>query len=179
MKVWLVSCWLLLPLGAQQLTPQQFRALGRTCLPESDRRTVTALVRTESNFNPYALSLNRPESLAQRAGWPPGRLYLKRQPHTTAEARRWAEELEQQGMTLSVGLMQVNREHGESLTALLDPCRNLQIGWRVFAAAYAQAAQQLGAGQPALRRAISLYNSGSPRTGFRNGYVSRVLQNAR
>lgn len=171
--LFVVSLW------GQHLTPVQFRTLGRTCIPDSDRLTVTALAQTESAFHPYALSLNYPETLARQMGLPPGRVYLKQQPRTKREAEHWAEELEMQGITLSVGLLQVNRQHGYTLDQLLDPCENLKIGWRLFVEKYNRAVQQAGEGQRALRLAMSDYNTGSLRKGFDNGYVQTVLRHAR
>jgi type IV secretion system protein VirB1 len=44
----------------------------------------------------------------------------------------------------------------------------------VIAADYDRAAPQPGAEQAALRTSLSLYNTGDPARGFRNGYVAKV-----
>jgi type IV secretion system protein VirB1 len=165
-------------LCAQKLSGLQFGELGRNCIAETDRPLVTAIVQTESAFSPYALSLNYPERLARKLGYPAGRVYLKNQPRTAEEARRWVEELETQGATLSVGLMQVNLESGYSLDQLLDPCLNLRAGWTLFLQDYARAVGRIGLGQTALLMAISAYNTGSLSRGYQNGYVQSVLRNA-
>jgi type IV secretion system protein VirB1 len=161
---------------SQTLSPTAFRAIGKACIPQSDRRLVTSIVRTESAFNPYALSINYPATLARRAGFPSGRLFLRRQPRSAKEAAHWATELNRQGMTVSVGLMQVNAEQGYyAITALLDPCENLRIGWSLFTAKYDRAKLRAQNGSQAMRMALSDYNSGSPVSEETNGYVGKVL----
>jgi type IV secretion system protein VirB1 len=177
MKI-LLLCAAAIHLGAQTLTPAQFHELGKACIPDSDPLTITALVRTESNFHPYALSLNYPEKLAKRFGYASGRVYLKHQPRTEEEALRWAHELLGKGATLSVGLMQVNTQSRYPIAMLLRPCQNLRIGWEIFQQKYGQAATIAGPGQKALRMAISSYNAGSITLGFQNGYVRTVLEHA-
>lgn len=108
-----------------------------------------------------------------------GRIYLRRQPRTKQEAVRWAQELDASGITVSVGLLQVNTERGgHSVEELLDPCTNLKLGWNIFAAAYRQEVRLIGPGQRALLTALAAYNAGSPRGGFRNGYVFSVMRKA-
>ena len=43
----------------------------------------------------------------------------------------------------------------------------------ILTADYAEAARRQGEGQPALRAALSAYNTGDFSRGFRNGYVAR------
>ena len=163
---------------AQTLSQSEFRALGKSCVPDSDRILVTAVVRTESAFNAFALSLNYPETLAHKAGLPPGRLYLKRQPKSAAEAERWVRELTSEGVSVSVGLMQVNAESGYPIRELLNPCSNLRIGWGILRRDYERAVAVVGPGRRALRMAISAYNTGSVSAGVSNGYLRAVLKNA-
>jgi type IV secretion system protein VirB1 len=148
-----------------------------TCMPSADIDTLAAIVKTESSFHPFALSLNHPGTLADRAGLPPGKLYLKTQPTSKPEAIAWGELLIRQGYTLSVGLMQVSTESGWGVATLLDPCRNIQIGWNIFLEKYNQAAGRAGPGNLAFLQALSLYNSGSLNAGFSNGYVGNVVMN--
>jgi type IV secretion system protein VirB1 len=159
----------------ETLSPAAFGALGKTCIPGSDRIVVTSIVRTESAFNPNALSLNYPETLARRAGLPPGRVFLKTQPRTAAQAMLWAADLLRRGMTVSVGLMQINAEQGYSIQRLLDPCENLRAGWSLFSQKYAKSLQRAHDPNRAMRMALSDYNSGSVVVGEENGYVGKVL----
>jgi type IV secretion system protein VirB1 len=92
---------------------------------------------------------------------------------------RWARELSASGITVCVGLMQVNAERtGYSTQELLDPCSNLKLGLYIFAAAYRRKAGVFGVGQRALLAALGTYNAGSQAIGFKNGYVSSILRNS-
>ena len=51
---------------------------------------------------------------------------------------------------------------------------NLQLGARILTAEYLEVARGIGEGFAALDAAFSLYNTGSPTAGFRNGYVADV-----
>lgn len=157
---------------------QDFSTLARSCTPQADLISIAAIVKTESSFRPLALSLNEPRSTTKH-GLPRGRMWLAHQPQNEQEAVSWSRALLNAGFTLSVGLMQVSTEEGYSVETLLHPCSNLQIGWSIFEKKYRQAVQQFGPGDHAVRAALSLYNSGSITVGFRNGYVKKVLQNAR
>jgi len=153
------------------------QSMAKVCVPQADYQSVKAIVRTESSGNPWAISINRPEHSALQRGLT-GRLFLETQPKSRDQAQRWANRLLADHYTLSIGLMQVSTESGYSVEELLDPCRNLQIGWKMFCDKY-QIARKRFSGQDAVQAAISLYNSGSYSTGFRNGYVAKVVSNAR
>jgi type IV secretion system protein VirB1 len=162
-----------------ELTPAQFRHLADACAPAADPTDLIAIVRTESNFYPWALSVNRPAAAARQWGYPSGLIRLRKQPKTKAEAVRWSQELAASGRTLSVGLLQVNTEGSPHPAEwLLDPCHNLEEGWRIFAEAYRREAALFGPGQRALLAAFGLYNAGSALPGLRNGYVFSILRNS-
>ena len=158
---------------------QQVAQELQTCLPSADPVTVLSIVQVESHFRSQALNVNYPEHLARQYGYRSGWVTLERQPKNDAEARSWIPWLEANHLTLSVGLMQVNsvdaRTLGVESVALLDPCTNLRTGWRIFVGHYRRAETRYGAGQTALRAALSAYNTGSFVSGFRNGYVRHVL----
>jgi hypothetical protein len=84
-------------LQGQRLTLAGFRELGQAWAPEANGLTLLALARTESNLNPWALSVNRAAGLARRMGY--GQVYLKYQPGAKAETVRWARELEATAVT--------------------------------------------------------------------------------
>lgn len=164
---------------AQRLTIPEFRELAHSCVPAANERELLTLARTESNLNPWALSVNRPAALARRMGYSSGRIYLKRQPKSKAEAIRWARELEASGVGLSVGIVQVNLEReGYSVEEVLDPCTNVKLGWAIFLAAYRTEVRVFGEGQRALLAAFGDYNAGFALEGFRNGYVLTILKNS-
>ena len=66
---------------------------------------------------------------------------------------------------------------GLTVGAACDPCRNLQAGAHLLMAAYVPPPPGADA-QPALRQALSRYNTGDPARGLANGYVGRVQQAA-
>jgi type IV secretion system protein VirB1 len=141
--------------------------------------TLRAIARAESGFHPYALSLNYPKRTAQEQGLKRGGMFLARQPRSLDEARAWTNWLSHRGLSVSIGLRQINSEHavglGLSPDQLFEPCTNITAGARLLVAYYKQAVAVLGDGQQALRYALSDYNSGSPTIGFRNGYLDTVI----
>ena len=86
-------------------------------------------------------------------------------------------ELEAQGASVDVGLMQINsatlkRLHVPAAVAL-DACRNVAIGARVFDQGYAAAFDRRRATLPLLS-AYSAYNTGDAERGVRNGYADQA-----
>lgn len=138
------------------------------CAPGIHPVTMQAVVRAESGGNPYAI------------GVVGGR--LMRQPRTLAEAVNTADALARAGWNYSVGLAQVNRSHlaeyGLTGGVAFDACRNLQAGADILARCYARAASRTRTGQVALRDGLSCYYSGNFQTGYRSGYVQRVVMSA-
>ncbi|MGY1408534.1 transglycosylase SLT domain-containing protein [Luteimonas sp. A611] len=117
------------------------------------------VVRVESSFNPYAI------------GVVGGR--LARQPRNLPEAVSTARMLEREGYNFSLGLAQVNRHNLasqglDSYEHAFDVCPNLRAGARILADCYRRAKDDWG-------RALSCYYSGNFVTGFRHGYVHKVL----
>ncbi|AIO36566.1 transglycosylase SLT domain protein [Burkholderia cenocepacia] len=156
--------------------PLDFMSLAQQCAPQIAPVTMAAIVRTESGFNPYAIGVVH------------GR--LQRQPSSAAEAIATVRALEAGGWNFSVGLAQVNRAnwpaYGLTTESAFDPCRNLAAGAAIlqgcFAAARnrqfrARAITQADV-QTALRASLSCYASGDFSTGYRTGYVQRVVDNA-
>jgi type IV secretion system protein VirB1 len=143
--------------GLEQLVVQ--------CAPNVAPSTMLAIVHVESHGNPLALSVN-------------GKQRLVRQPSSNIEAISWAKWLLINGYSFDIGLTQVNsrqmRRLGLQPEAMFDPCKNLAAGARVLTEYYAAAIKKYGAGQTALRAAISADNSGNHTGGIANGYVNRV-----
>jgi len=155
------------------MLPLDFIPLAQQCAPQVSLSTMAAIVRTESGFNPYAIGVVH------------GR--LARQPTSEAEAVATVHELESSGWNFSVGLAQVNRanwpNYGLDERSAFDPCRNLAAGAAILQGCF-ELAQQARArtsvdSQPALRASLSCYASGDFSTGYRTGYVQRVIGNAR
>ncbi|MBN3786566.1 lytic transglycosylase domain-containing protein [Burkholderia sp. Ac-20353] len=156
--------------------PLDFMTLAQQCAPQIAPITMAAIVRTESGFNPYAIGVVH------------GR--LRRQPSSVAEAMATMRALDASGWNFSVGLAQVNRAnwsaYGLTTENACEPCRNLAAGAAIlqgcFTAArnrrfHAEADSQADA-QTALRASLSCYASGNFSTGYRTGYVQRVVDNA-
>lgn len=160
------SLLLLSSIHAAPLPSAEFARLARACVPQATLETLHALAAVESAFNASALSINYPARASRRLGLGVGTLQLGRQPQSAQEALGWIQQIGPHGITVSVGLLQVNTEDGQRLGVepqdLLDPCTNLRIGWRLFLAHYQRAAQVMGPGQWALRAAISATRDRSP-----------------
>ena len=160
-----------------------FRTLAQSCAANVPVSTLEAIARTESALYPYALSINRPHQFARRQGWNRGTITLERQPASLEEAIAWTKWLFAQGITVSIGLLQVNSEHAAllHLTAeqLFDPCTNLRSGAVLLSTKYAETARIHGEGFAALDSALSYYNTGSPTAGLTNGYVHQVKTHAK
>lgn len=144
-----------------------FLALAAACAPLVHPATASALVSVESAFNPHAIGV---------VGGA-----LVRQPRSRAEAIATARSLQANGWNYSVGLAQINARNfvrlGLDLASAFDPCRNLAGMQAVLSECLAR--HRTDAPQPALRKALSCYYSGNSVTGFRDGYVQRVVSNAR
>ena len=144
-----------------------FIALTTLCAPLVHPDTAQAIVSTESAFNPHAIGVV--------AG------SLQRQPHNFEEALATAQALREQGRNFSVGLAQINVHNlvrfGMSLADGFDGCKNLNAMQVVLNDCYERASSRDEA-QASLRRALSCYYSGNFTTGFRHGYVNRVVSNA-
>ncbi|KVU84280.1 hypothetical protein WK76_24960 [Burkholderia ubonensis] len=150
------------------MVAMDFAALAQQCASQVAPTTLAAIVRTESGFNPFAI------------GVVGGR--LARQPRTLEEAVATADALERRGWNYSVGLSQVNRSHfaqyGLSTRSAFDVCRNLHAGADILSRCYASAVARRNQPQIALRDGLSCYYSGNFATGYRAGYVQRVVMNA-
>nr|WP_222858973.1 lytic transglycosylase domain-containing protein [Paraburkholderia phenoliruptrix] len=148
--------------------PLDFLVLAQQCAPQISPTTMAAVVRAESGFNPYAIGVVH------------GRLV--RQPSTEAEAIATAHALTTSGWHFSVGLAQVNRtnwtRYGLTERTAFDPCRNLAAGAAILQGCFELARHAHADEQAALRASLSCYASGNFWTGFRSGYVQRVMNDA-
>ena len=138
------------------------------CAPQVAPSTARALVQIESGANPWAIHVNG------------GR--LERQPRTRPEAIATASALRAAGWDFDAGLAQINVRNidrlGVPLAQAFDPCTNLGLMQRILGDCFARASRYVGGGQAALRDALSCYNTGNFRDGFRRGYVGQVLDAA-
>jgi len=145
-----------------------FLALTLACAPQVHSDTAHALVRVESGFNPWAIGV---------VGGA-----LVRQPRHRAEALATAHSLQAAGWNFSVGLGQINIGNfarlGLTLGSAFEPCTNLAAMQTVLGECYGRASSASSRSphsQAALQRALSCYYSGNFSTGFRHGYVRKVV----
>ena len=148
-----------------------FLALALACAPQVHADTARALVSVESAFNPWAIGV---------VGGA-----LVRQPRHRAEALATARALQAAGWNFSVGLGQINvgnfERLGLTVESAFEPCANLAAMQTVLAECFDRASGSASKAedQVALRQALSCYYSGNFATGFRHGYVRRVVAAAR
>jgi type IV secretion system protein VirB1 len=134
------------------------------CAPDVHPRLLLRLMHTESHHNPFAIGVNH------------GPVRLLRQPRTLGEAVATARELRRLGANFDAGLAQINVANWRWLElderSVFDTCRNLQAAQRVLLECKARVSSRDA--QTALRQVVSCFNNGNARSGFANGYVSRV-----
>jgi type IV secretion system protein VirB1 len=148
-----------------------FLALALACAPQVHVDTARALVGVESAFNPWAIGV---------VGGA-----LVRQPRHRAEGVATAKALVAAGWNFSVGLGQINvgnfKRLGLTVESAFEPCANLAAMQAVLAQCFdrASGSASKAVDQVALRQALSCYYSGNFDTGFRHGYVRKVVVAAR
>jgi len=149
----------------------EIAALALTCAPNIHPVTLHALIRHESRVQQYAIGVNGKGQ------------HLPLQPKTLGEATAAADRLIDQGIDFDAGLGQINVRNWAWLNldskTVFDPCRNLAAAQAVLAECYARALPRQTDPQHALRAALSCYNTGNFKRGFTNGYVGKVLAQAK
>jgi type IV secretion system protein VirB1 len=144
---------------------QNFMFLAQQCAPDVHQDTMRRIVNTESSFNPYAIGV---------VGG-----HLERQPHSREEAIATAQWLEQNGFNYSVGLAQVNKKnfasYGLTLQTAFETCPNLKAGGAILKDCFIRAKKINSNEQEALRDAFSCYYSGNFITGYKQGYVQKIV----
>ena len=142
-------------------------ALASQCAPSVASGTVLAIIQTESSGDPFALNVN-------------GGRQPERQ-SSAADAAATAQRFVTAGYSVDLGLSQINSRNmrwlGLTWETVFDPCTNVAALARVLTTNY-NAVKAGRDPQTALRVALSMYNTGSQKRGFRNGYVAKVVGNA-
>jgi type IV secretion system protein VirB1 len=135
-----------------------------TCAPQVHAATASALIAVESAGNPYAIGV---------VGGT-----LVRQPANRQEAIATARALQADGWNFSVGLAQINRHNfdrlGLTLESAFDPCLNLRAMQSVLGECF-ESSQANRSDAARVRDALSCYYSGNFSTGYRHGYVRKVV----
>jgi type IV secretion system protein VirB1 len=146
-----------------------FLDFAHSCAPAVPPATMTAIVKTESNFNPLAIGVNN-------------KLKKITQPKSVAEAINLANNLIGAGYNIDLGLGQINSKNLPRLNLtvenIFDPCTNLKAANAIFYANYTTYLPQSNSHSEALVKTLSAYNTGSPTKGVKNGYVQRVISNS-
>lgn len=148
------------------ISAEALTALLMACAPAVHPTTGAAVVRHESGGELWALGVNGGK--------------VRPQPQTAAQAAAAARIWISRGVTVDLGLAQINSKTaarlGYTVEQVLEPCTNLRAMQQVLVENYRSGAASNGAGQRALEAALSTYNTGSPTRGVRNGYVGKVLK---
>ncbi|MBX8493168.1 lytic transglycosylase domain-containing protein [Pseudomonas cichorii] len=138
------------------------------CAPFVSSNTMMAIIGHESAGNPWALGVNGSHRFQKPTDYG----------SAVAEAKR----LISKGASVDMGLMQINSytmaRLGLTVEQIYDPCSNIYAGGVVLTRNYVKATDQFGDPQSALQAALSAYNTGNFRSGFKNGYVRSVLNQA-
>lgn len=141
-------------------------AMVAECSPNMHPAIVQAIVKTESNYNPFAIGVNRSNRLT-------------RQPKSFGEAVLIAKRLLSQGVNIDLGLGQINSSNlnwlNLSVEQAFNPCSNLKALQHVYLTCYDKAGAT-GLGNR-MQRAWSCYNTGNTQKGFHNGYVTKATNN--
>jgi type IV secretion system protein VirB1 len=146
--------------------PLAFVHLLPLCAPSIGPKTMSALIASESGWQPNAIG----DNTARHAFFPASRVAAE------ALARRLIDA----GHNIDVGYTQINitnfGSYRLSLHDAFDPCINLSVGASILSRNYAASILRYGRGRSALLHALSAYHSG----GFENGlvYAKDVLRRA-
>lgn len=150
------------------------------CAPDVHPTTLSALIRTESGGNKYALADAGPGHLPWRIRKNMVRSFY---PGTQEEAANIANDLISKGHIVAIGLTQVSSRNlkrlGLTVNQVLDPCTNLRSGGQILTEFYEGALKKYRSSEQALLAAISAYNTGNFQNGFTNGYVNTVITASR
>ena len=166
-KAWSLSL-LLATFVAQANSFTDFEELAKQCAPSVSVDTLSAIVKTESSFNPFAIGIVGGDEI--------------KQPQSLQEAVFIATKLATKNKSFSVGLGQINSANFEKLKVtaeeLFDPCKNLQAVATILGQCYIAMSSPNKSPEKVLSDALSCYYSGNSKTGYEHGYVDRVISNA-
>lgn len=143
------------------------------CAPAIAQSTMRAVVMHESGAKPHAIGykiVNKDGSV----------MTLTTQPQNALEAKTWADWLIKNGYKFDAGFAQINSINFERLGLnadnVFDVCTNLRASAVILGECFARASGKMADTQDALHAALSCYQSGNFRTGFRTGYVHSVTK---
>jgi type IV secretion system protein VirB1 len=142
-----------------------FDAIAAQCASHVAPTTLRAMAYVESGLNPHAIGVVK------------GR--LQRQPQNLPEAISTAQSLNESGVRFSAGLIQIYVKnwpaYGLDSQTVFDPCANMRASAGILTNCYLRAKVKAPQPQTALRHALSCYYSNNFVTGYREGYVQKVV----
>jgi type IV secretion system protein VirB1 len=131
--------------------------------PQVAPETVAAFAQAESALQPYAIYDN-----TARKSYAPS---------SAEEAAALARTLLTRGHSIDTGLMQINSANfgrtGLTADTAFDPAQSVRAGGQILVDAFQWCQERQPSSDP-LRCMASVYNTGRPTAGERNGYVGRV-----
>ncbi len=144
-------------------------SIAALCAPNVATDTILSIIKTESNGNHLVINDNTTRSSYK--------------PVTKDDAINISFILIKKGHNLDFGLMQINLVNAKkfhlTLNKLFDPCENIKVGSKILTDNFIKTSRENSNEQIALLKAVSMYNTGSSHKGFSNGYVKKVLGNAK
>lgn len=160
-------CLFFVAIAAQASLVEDFDALAYKCAPNVSPDTLRAIVTTESSFNPLSIAVVGENRV--------------KQPKTLQEAVLFVSNYVNEKRRVSVGLAQINSSNFKMLNMsaeeLFDPCNNLKAASIILSKCYKR--MKSDDVSKNLADAISCYYSGNAKTGYEQGYVDRVIANAK
>ena len=149
-------------------------ALIQQCTPSNvSTQTMSHIMTVESAFVPHAIGY--------KLIGKDGKVYqLQRKTSSVEEAIQWATWFDAHGIAYDAGAAQVHStnfsRYGLTTRTAFDACSNIRAGALILTDCYARALPVYKNEQIALRAALSCYQSGNFSTGFKTGYVDRVVR---
>src|SRR5687768_6760826 len=127
------------------------------------------LIRVESEGKPINVNVNKLKGVS----------FNHKKIKTKRNAIKVARAAISAGHAVDMGYMQINSANlkylGYTVEDAFHPCKNLAGGAKIFTDAYTTCRNKHKNEQAALRCALSIYNTGNSKDGFKNGYVSRYM----
>lgn len=132
--------------------------------PNVESVVIQRIIKVESNAQPFAINVNKVGSFVLKS---------------KQEATKIAKGFIKLGYSLDLGLMQFNSKNLKkeiyshfSVEDMFDECKNIRAGSDLFYRAYKSTNKSLSH-KERIDKALSIYNTGNVRHGFKNGYVAK------
>lgn len=141
-------------------------SLVAQCAPGIAPEAIIPLLHVESGFNDLAINVNKGPKVKAR---------------DINEAVNLSSYYISRGYTVDMGLAQINstnvRRLGLTIEQAFDPCISVAASAKILSQNY-NVVSKTASGTHAISQAYSMYNTGSPTKGFRNGYVGKIWKAA-